>query len=211
MTSSFSPRRPVSAEVIAWAPEELPCGDVPLGAPASSNEAPAEALVPARLLDEVRQAAFEEGFRAGEDAERTRMFHVTHALRDGLASVHEGVDRWVANAEENVAALSVAIARHILSREVAMDRDAVFAVVRLAIADFPLDHPVTVRLNPTDHAVIVGLLSTMEGEVRKDTEWVADSRIAPGGCVVEGRERIVDGRVDAALERIYRRLTYTGA
>jgi hypothetical protein len=29
--------------------------------------------------------------------------------------------------------------------------------------------------------------------------------------VVEGRERIIDGRVDAALERVYRRLTYTGA
>jgi hypothetical protein len=29
--------------------------------------------------------------------------------------------------------------------------------------------------------------------------------------VVEGRERIVDGRVDTALERVYRRLTYNNA
>jgi flagellar biosynthesis/type III secretory pathway protein FliH len=28
-----------------------------------------------------------------------------------------------------------------------------------------------------------------------------------GGCVIEGRDRIVDGRVDTALERIYRGLS----
>jgi len=43
----------------------------------------------------------------------------------------------------------------------------------------------------------------------RDARWIADARVAPGGCIVEGRERIVDGRVDTALERIYRRLTYT--
>ena len=43
------------------------------------------------------------------------------------------------------------------------------------------------------------------------SDWIADARIAPGGAMVEGRERIVDARVDSALERIYRRLTYTGA
>jgi flagellar biosynthesis/type III secretory pathway protein FliH len=41
--------------------------------------------------------------------------------------------------------------------------------------------------------------------------WVPDARIARGGCVVEGRERIVDGRVDSALERVYRRLAHRHA
>ncbi len=201
----------MATEVIAWAPDELPVGDHHV--PAAGSDAAAEELLPAHVLEDARRQAFEEGFRAGEEAERTRLFHVARALRDGLVSVQDGVDRWVANAEENVAALSVAIARHILSREVAVDRDDVIDVVRQAIADFPIDHPVIVRLNPADHTVILGMLSTMDGELahRKETEWVADSRIAPGGCVVEGRERIVDGRVDAALERVYRRLTYTGA
>jgi general L-amino acid transport system substrate-binding protein len=46
---------------------------------------------------------------------------------------------------------------------------------------------------------------------RKDVQWLPDGRVAPGGCLIEGRDRIVDGRVDTALERLYRRLTYTGA
>jgi flagellar assembly protein FliH len=40
---------------------------------------------------------------------------------------------------------------------------------------------------------------------------VADARIVRGGCVVEGRERIIDGRVDLALEQIFRKLSGTDA
>lgn len=210
MTSSSDPTRgrpPMPSDVVAWAPDELAISGQAFGAAGD------EAMLPARVLDEARREAFDEGYRAGEDAERTRLFHVARALNDGLISVQDGIDRWVANAEENIAALSVAIARHLLSREVAIDADTVMDVVRQAIADFPIDHPVVVRLNPADHTVIVALVASMKGDLatRQETEWVADARIAPGGCVVEGRERIVDGRVDAALERVYRRLTYTGA
>ena len=45
----------------------------------------------------------------------------------------------------------------------------------------------------------------------REARWLPDASIAPGGCVVEGRERIIDGRIDTALERVYRRLTYTNA
>ena len=44
---------------------------------------------------------------------------------------------------------------------------------------------------------------------RRESHWIADHRISTGGCVVEGRDRIIDGRVDTALERAYRRLAYT--
>lgn len=43
----------------------------------------------------------------------------------------------------------------------------------------------------------------------REAAWHADPLVEPGGVVVEGRDRIIDGRVDTALERVYRRLTYT--
>jgi hypothetical protein len=46
---------------------------------------------------------------------------------------------------------------------------------------------------------------------RDDALWLGDARVQPGGCLVEGRDRIIDGRVDTALDRTYRRLTYTQA
>lgn len=198
-----------AGDATLWSPDDFETfADVKL--PVSGGHVPDETLVPAHLLEEARRLGFDDGFRAGEDSERGRLFLVARALQDGVLSVENGVDRWISNAEENISALAVAIARHILSREVTVDRQATLDVVRQAIAEFSIDQPLTVRLHPADHAVIVPMLG--DGDTaRRSAEWIADARIAPGGCVVEGRERIIDGRVDAALERVYRRLTYTGA
>jgi flagellar biosynthesis/type III secretory pathway protein FliH len=68
-----------------------------------------------------------------------------------------------------------------------------------------------VRVNPNDLAIIQATEEIVEpgtGEPARELHWTGDPRIASGGCVVEGRERIVDGRVDTALERAYRRIAY---
>lgn len=49
------------------------------------------------------------------------------------------------------------------------------------------------------------------GRDETTTIWVADARVSRGGCMVEGRERIVDGRIETALERVYRRLVHSRA
>ena len=36
--------------------------------------------------------------------------------------------------------------------------------------------------------------------------WVADDRIERGGCIVEADERLVDGRVDVAIQALYQDL-----
>ncbi len=207
-SNARSPRR--GRDVVAWSPDDL--GELSMVVPTAGASAAHAAPLPADLLEEARRMAFNEGFRAGEDSEHTRLFQAAQALQDGVSSVQEGVDRWISNAEENISALAIAVARHILSHDVTVNREATMDVVKQAIAEFSIDHPVTVRLNPADHAVIVPMLHAVEGGgARHATEWIADARIAAGGCIVEGRERIIDGRIDAALERVYRRLTYTGA
>jgi flagellar biosynthesis/type III secretory pathway protein FliH len=78
-------------------------------------------------------------------------------------------------------------------------------LVQDALAQFPQETNLRVRLNPADHALLAGDPSYPE------INWVADARIVRGGCVVEGRERIIDGRVDLALEQIFRKLSGTDA
>jgi flagellar biosynthesis/type III secretory pathway protein FliH len=123
--------------------------------------------------------------------------------------------RWTGTIEENICALAVAVARQVVGRELTTDASWVLDLVKRALLEFPIDQPVRIRVNPQDLAALEangaaaeGLQGIVQG---RDARWVADARLAPGGCVVEGRERIVDGRVDTALERIYRRLTYTHA
>lgn len=168
-----------------------------------------------RALQEAYQRGVEDGRRAGELAEATRLRGAARAVAEALASTQTNADRWVGNAEENICALAVAIARQVIGREIAVDKSSLADMVQQALAEFPMDHALTLRVNPSDLQAIQSSFFAL-GEasplaMRKDVQWLPDGRVAPGGCLIEGRDRIVDGRVDTALERLYRRLTYTGA
>jgi flagellar assembly protein FliH len=116
--------------------------------------------------------------------------------------LHEA--RWTANAEENVAALAIAVARHIVGREVSADPETVRALVRRALVGMPLDSAIVVRLHPDDLAACAGLVVPEVAGRTPDIRWTADPHIMRGGCLIEGRERIIDGRIDTSLERAYR-------
>lgn len=208
---------------VSWAPAELALDTSGLHAAlghlqdanAEPNEATgADPMERARALEEAFARGYEEGRQAGELAERARLRTAVAATSDALNCLNLESDRWLGNIEENVAALATAIARHIIGQEIAADKSSMGEMVRLALTEFPIDQPVVVRVNPLDLRAITEVLSADEspaGSPRAEMQYIADSRIAPGGCLIEGRDRIVDGRVDTALERLYRRLTYTGA
>ena len=116
--------------------------------------------------------------------------------------------------EGNIAALAVLVARQIIAQEVKSSRDVVADLVRRALTEFPLEQAVRIRVNPMDLSL---LTATNAGEATtpmagtREATWLADPQVSRGGCLIEGRDRIVDGRVDTALERAYRRLAQVDA
>jgi flagellar assembly protein FliH len=163
----------------------------------------------------IRAAAYHEGFEAGrvegERAEQMRLANARRAAEHALDDVRAGETKWAGTIEENVAALAVAVARQLLARELRSEPAALVDLVRRALAEFPIDQPIRIRVNPGDLAALSTVNPAAPITTGREAAWVADAQIAPGGCMVEGRDRIIDGRVDAALERVYRRLTYTHA
>jgi flagellar assembly protein FliH len=167
-----------------------------------------------RRIAEAYARGFEEGRQEGEAAEGARLRVAVQAAEDALDELRSGESRWRGGLEENVCALAIAVAKQVLGRELKSDLDMVVDLVRRAIAEFPIDQSIRIRVAPTDLALITAAGATDSAPViapNRDARWLADPLVSPGGCVVEGRERIVDGRVDTALERLYRRLTYTNA
>ena len=165
---------------------------------------------------EAYEKGFAEGRQEGEVAEEARLRGALRAAEDALNELREGEMRWTGTIEENICALAVIVARQVIGRELADDVAPVMELVRGALAEFPVDQPMRIRVNPNDHSAIMRLATEGSDPMRlltqdRDARWLPDAGIAPGGCMVEGRERIIDGRVDVALERIYRRLTYTNA
>ena len=212
------------AAPLVWSPDELALDTRALhDAVCRSASAADRAEVPAeptpesleRELQEAYQRGYEHAQREGELAEAMRLRGAVHALADALETLHADADKWVGNAEENICALAVAIARQVIGREVAVDKSTLSSMVQQALGEFPLDQALTLRVNPLDlqtiHSAFGALGEASPLASRKDVQWLPDARIAAGGCLIEGRDRIVDGRVDTALERLYRRLTYTGA
>ena len=117
--------------------------------------------------------------------------------------------------EENIAALAVVVARQIVAREVDLEKDLVSNLVRRALTEFPIDQSVRIRVNPLDLSLLTAsarppATPADHGQRATRAGWPtrASSR---GGCLIEGRDRIVDGRVDTALERAYRRMAQIDA
>lgn len=152
-------------------------------------------------------AAYSRGRADGERAARAgvdeEIASAMGMLSDALGTVQLHESRWVSNAEENIAALAVMVARHIVQREVNADPSFVRDVVQSAMAQYPLDQEITIRINPDD---LNACRASIEDAGRREIRWISDASILRGGCLMEGRERIIDGRVDTALERAYRSL-----
>ncbi len=164
-----------------------------------------------RRIEDARSEGYAAGRLDGELAEGTRLRNAVGAAETAIDTIRANEAKWQDAVTENVAALAVTVARHIVGRELHSDADSVAELVKRALAEFPIDQPMRVRVNPHDLSMLA-LPNAADGEPvsiapNRDVRWLADLRIQPGGCVVEGRERIVDGRVDTALERMYRKLT----
>lgn len=171
-------------------------------------------------LAAIEEAAYQRGYHdgqlAGVQAEAARLRGALAAVDEALLSLQGEAEAWVGNARENLCALAIAVARQVLSDHVVIDPATVTALVDRALAEIPVEQPVIVRLHPDDLAALQQLAAgddaaTPRPRDRAEVQWVADPRVARGGCLLESRDRIIDGRIDSALERLYRRLSATDA
>lgn len=174
-----------------------------------------DALVEARLaalrpaLEEAAYArGHADGVRQGAEQGREPIGQLLSALTEALSSVRAHEQRWLGNVEENLTALAVTIARHVIERELATEPTVVTELVARALRQFPLERQLTVRLHPDDSALLRQAITAgaLTIEPSLEIHWLADAHIVRGGCLVEGRERVLDGRLDTALERVYRAL-----
>jgi len=129
------------------------------------------------------------------------------AAESAVDQIRLSREAWNAVLHDNLVTLATAMARQIVERELRQDPATFQELARKAVAGFPADEPLRIRLHPADLLLLAG----DEGDVDpaavklgdRFVRWIPDEEIIPGGCIVEGPDRIVDGRVDEALQRIY--------
>lgn len=165
-------------------------------------------------IEAARVEGREDGHRAGLAEGRSLEEARTRSAFDAAARVVSEVEARMAQMEEaarrDLPGLATAIASHLVEASVESDPAILARLVRKAVSEFLPDEPVKIRVNPRDLALLSGPLGVDADDspvAGRSVRWLSDPEVRPGGCLVESRDRLVDGRVSSALERIYRALT----
>lgn len=189
-----------------WDWAELEPGELVTGLEGHAEETLAE-----RHSEEVAEA-YRRGLADGEAAAiggaRDELASALKATLDALEEVRANREAWASTLRENLVLLAAAMARQIVDRALADDPSIFSDMAKRALASFPADEPVRIRLHPAD----LNRLELGEGGVdqvvgQRSVRWMPDEDMTEGGCIVEGPDKIVDGRLDEALVRLARTLT----
>lgn len=173
---------------------------------------------PSRVLDEHAQqlaaamrVAREEGLRlarveidaavAAHDAASRDLAQVTQALSSAVEQLRTRDRDDLAEIERQAVVFAVELAGSLVGRELERCDDQLVASIDRSIALVPERGLVMVRVNPTD--VAAARASTENrAELGGRIEIVADTSIAPGGCVAVVGPLRVDAQLGPALDRV---------
>lgn len=206
--SRFIPREEIS-EVSAWRFSAVDGSDADLVAPVAPIEdhsEPDNSLLE-QALQEAREQSYAQGFAQGhatgerevrsaleaharKSAEENalRMAQLLQNTRDHLKQSEEKISRHILD-------LACDLARQVVRQELNNNTQHLLPVISEALTQLVDDGlPATVRMNPNDLALMKGALRDSVGD--KGPEFVADSNISPGGCLVESASTSVDATIE---------------
>jgi flagellar assembly protein FliH len=192
----FIPKEQI-AEAATWEFTSLN-GEPVRGSGGQMNDRERRAFERGRVQGQAEGQAAERRVKAGHAA---MLEPVVAALHARFAELQEG-------GGDALLDLAITIARQVIRREIALQRDALLPVAREAvsmIADQHV-HP-RVFLHPHDLAI---LQPDFEADgLLKGCRFIADPRVARGGCRVETAQGEVDATLASRWERVLASLGVT--
>ena len=184
------------------APEERAVPALPA---AGAPPPPAERAQQLALIERDAFAkGYEQGERAGAEAAGKRGEAMLRRLADTLGELTALRATMIRQTEHQLVELALAVARRIVHREIALDRDLLIAIARVALDRLGESAQVTVRLHPEEFAATAA--AQVSESSASGITFVADARVARGGCRVESDMGMIDAGVDAQIQEIARAL-----
>jgi flagellar assembly protein FliH len=170
--------------------------------------------LPARIADleaqceqrvrEARAAGFREGESAGRDRAAAEMQPVLERLSRSIDELAALRPRLRKEAEADIVALAMAIARRVLRREIAVDPEALAGLVLAALGKLQGLEICRARTHPAQAKLIAECLR--RNAPASAVEVIADSSAEPGAVVFETQRGNLDASVETQLQEIERGL-----
>lgn len=154
------------------------------------------------------RAAHQQGVQEGQTSVRQEMGAQLEAMHARMARAIEEMSgmrqRFRQEAEEDVVALALAIARRVLHRELTVAPDALLGLVKAALEKIEAREVHTVRIRPEDANMVKQFLGKMGLPQR--VEVVADPGLERGAAVLASSRGSLDASVETQLSEIERGL-----
>jgi flagellar assembly protein FliH len=154
------------------------------------------------------RAAHQQGVQEGQASVRQEMGAQLEAMNVRMARAIEEMSgmrqRFRQEAEEDVVALALAIARRVLHRELTVAPDALLGLVKAALEKIEAREVHTVRIRPEDAPMVKQFLGKMGLPQR--VEVVADPGLERGAAILGSSRGSLDASVETQLSEIERGL-----
>jgi flagellar assembly protein FliH len=162
-------------------------------------------MVGSESRDDQGRAAFERGYKEGENAALAAAeARLAPARERLLATVQElsGLRRHLfLEAEKEIIELAVTIASKIVRREVRLDHDIVATLVRISLEKLSQATTSRVRLNPDDYRYLASALAEGKHDGFGNGVVLAeDERVEAGGCIIDTDAGTADARLEVQLQ-----------
>jgi flagellar assembly protein FliH len=158
--------------------------------------------------EEGLRTAQQQGFQEGEASARKELGGQLEAMNLRMARAIEELSgarqRFRHEAEEDVVALALAIARRILHRELTMAPEALLGLVKAALEKIEAREVHRVRIRPEDAAMVKQFLEKMG--LPQHVEVVSDPGLERGAAILDSSRGSLDASVETQLEEIERGL-----
>jgi flagellar assembly protein FliH len=149
---------------------------------------------------ELEREAFMKGYAQGERSGAEAAAHRGEATLRRLAQTVEDLaglrTELILKTERQVVELALGIAARVLHREIALDRELLVAMARIALERLGENTAATIRLNPEDYALIGAKLQASDSSM---VRVVADPLVSSGGCLVQSDFGLIDVGIDAQI------------
>ncbi len=137
------------------------------------------------------------------EAQKVAFSQACQALKSAAAKLDEFYDNVFKEHREEIAKLSVEIARRILVQKVENGDYEIVSIVKEALKNAPSPHDVIVHLNPEDHAQCQKALhQTQQDGAFNGIQFVSDWSVGRAECLLETPKGIIKSLIDENLERI---------
>ena len=136
------------------------------------------------------------------EAQKAVFSEACQTLNDVITRLNQFCDKIYAGHREEIARLSVEIARKILMQKVENGDYEIESIIKEALKNAPSSQDVIVHLNPEDYEKFQKAQQVEPGGVLAGIKLIPDSNIGRAECLLESPKGIIKSLIDDNLERI---------